>query len=264
MEQYAVHSVDRTFQLLELLSLHPQGLSLTSLANMTELNKSTAYRLLASLCAHGYALKNSRTNTYHLSLKLFELGCRAVNSGGFLPVVQSVLQGLAAEVNETIHFVLREGSSVVYLHKEEAAQRTLHTTSRIGLRNPMYCTGVGKAILAFLPEDEQQTLLHTMTYTAFTAHTITTPQALAKELSAVKKRGYAVDDQEHEEGVSCLAAPIFNDRGLAYAAVSITLPAFRLTEEKEAQYAACLCAAAEKLTNLLNGQELILALDKKL
>ena len=83
MEQYAIQSVDRAFQLLETISLHPQGLSLTELVNQTQLNKSTAYRLLSSLIAHGYVIKDSRSNTYHISLKLYEIGCRTVNANGY-------------------------------------------------------------------------------------------------------------------------------------------------------------------------------------
>ena len=254
MEQYAVHSLDRTFQLLEILSLYPQGLPLTTLAKMTELNKSTAFRLLASLCRHGYVLKNNQTNTYHVSLKLFELGCRSINAGGFLPIIQSTLQSLAVESNEAIHFVLREGGSVVYLYKEEPAQRMVHMTSCVGLRNPMYCTGVGKAILAFLPPEEQQLILNTTEYIPFTAHTLTTPQEVETQLLAVRQRGYAIDNQEHEEGIGCVAAPILNDLGIAYAAISIAAPASRLTEEKIRQYAALLCAAAEKIAVQLNGK----------
>ena len=126
MEQYAIQSVDRAFQLLETISLHPQGLSLTELVNQTQLNKSTAYRLLSSLIAHGYVIKDSRSNTYHISLKLYEIGCRTVNANGFLPVVEPVLRGLAVETNEAIHFVLREENSVVYLYKEEPVQSVIH------------------------------------------------------------------------------------------------------------------------------------------
>lgn len=253
MEQYAVHSLDKAFLLLDILSQHPQGCSLTFLAKTADLNKSTAYRLLAALCSHGYALKSELTSTYHLSLKLFELGCRTVNAGGFLPPVQSALQTLSSKVNETIHFVLREGNSVVYLYKEEPTQRALHMTSRIGLRNPMYCTGVGKAILAFLPQEEQRIILDTTKYTAFTAHTITTIPNLERELITIRQCGYALDDQEHEDGVSCIAAPILNNEGVAYAAISITVPTFRLTSERTAQYADLLRATATTISAQLSG-----------
>ena len=125
MEQYSIQSVDRAFQLLETISLHPQGLSLSELVAQTQLNKSTAYRLLASLIAHGYVIKDSRSNTYHISLKLYEIGCRTVNANGFLPVVEPVLRELAVQTNEAIHFVLREENSVVYLYKEEPVQSVM-------------------------------------------------------------------------------------------------------------------------------------------
>ena len=175
MEQYSIQSVDRAFQLLETISLHPQGVSLTELVRQTQLNKSTAFRLLASLIAHGYVIK--------------------------------VLRELAVKTNEAIHFVLREENSVVYLYKEEPVQSVIHMASRIGLRNPMYCTGVGKAILAFLPEEEQNLIARTTKYQVFTDHTLCTPESLLEDLEKTRQRGYAIDDQEHELGIRCVAEP---------------------------------------------------------
>ncbi len=253
MEQYAIQSVDRAFQLLETISLHPQGLSLTELVNQTQLNKSTAYRLLSSLIAHGYVIKDSRSNTYHISLKLYEIGCRTVNANGFLPVVEPVLRGLAVETNEAIHFVLREENSVVYLYKEEPVQSVIHMASRIGLRNPMYCTGVGKAILAFLPEEEQRLIAQTTRYQAFTDHTLCTPEALLEDLERTRRRGYAIDDQEHELGIRCVAAPIKNDQGNAYAAISLSAPTTRLGEERIPLLARQITDTAAQISLLLNG-----------
>lgn len=253
MEQYSIQSVDRTFQLLETISLHPQGMQLTELASQTGLNKSTAYRLLASLIAHGYVIKGSRNNTYHISLKLYELGCRAANSAGFLAVAAPVLRALAAETYEAIHFVLREENSVVYLYKEEPVQSGIHMASHIGLRNPMYCTGVGKAILAFLPEVEKRLIVENTVYEMFTPHTLHTPQALLADLELIRNRGYAFDEEEHELGISCIAAPIKNKQGIAYAAISISAPTSRLEYEKKQLLAKKICVAAERISELLNG-----------
>ena len=244
MEQYAIQSVDRAFQLLETISLHPQGLSLTELVNQTQLNKSTAYRLLSSLIAHGYVIKDSRSNTYHISLKLYEIGCRTVNANGFLPVVEPVLRGLAVETNEAIHFVLREENSVVYLYKEEPVQSVIHMASRIGVR---------KAILAFLPQEEQQLIARTTQYQAFTDYTLCTPEALLEDLELTRRRGYAVDDQEHELGIRCVAAPIKNEQGNAYAAISLSAPITRLGEARIQEVANQITAAAMQISQLLNG-----------
>ena len=254
MEQYAIQSVDRALQLLETISLHPQGLSLTELVNQTQLNKSTAYRLLSSLIAHGYVIKDSRSNTYHISLKLYEIGCRTVNANGFLPVVEPVLRGLAVETNEAIHFVLREENSVVYLYKEEPVQSVIRMASRIGVRNPMYCTGVGKAILAFLPQEEQQLIARTTQYQAFTDYTLCTPEALLEDLELTRRRGYAVDDQEHELGIRCVAAPIKNEQGNAYAAISLSAPISRLGEARIQEVANQITTAAMQISQLLNGR----------
>lgn len=254
MEQYAIQSVDRTFQVLETLSLHPQGLSLTTLAKETQLNKSTTYRLLASLMAHGYVIKDPQTNTYHISLKLYELGCRAVNSRGYISVVEPVLRKLTQESHETVHFVLREDDAVVYLYKEEPMQSLLSMGSHIGLRNPMYCTGVGKAILAFLPEGEQVRIAKSQTYVPFTPHTLITPESLLEDLAITRARGYALDVEEHELGIRCIAAPIRNSQGEAYAAISISAPASRFgLDTRRQELAQLICSAAEEISVRLMG-----------
>jgi len=253
MEQYSIQSVDRAFQLLETISLHPQGLSLSELVAQTQLNKSTAYRLLASLIAHGYVIKDSRSNTYHISLKLYEIGCRTVNANGFLPVVEPVLRELAVQTNEAIHFVLREENSVVYLYKEEPVQSVIHMASRIGLRNPMYCTGVGKCILANLPPEAVRGIWDRSVITAFTPNTITDFDRLTAELKQIKAQGYALDNEEHEPGVFCIAAPIFDYSAHPVAAISVSAPASRMEPERIQEIAAQVVSSAGAITGVLGG-----------
>ena len=255
MEQYTVHSLDRAIQLLELLSMHPEGLTLSILSESAGLNKSTAYRLLAALNSHGYVLKDARTNTYYLSLKLYELGCRAIHSQGYLAAIQPILSELACAANEAVHFVLREDNTVVYLCKEDASQGVVQMGSRIGLRNPMYCTGVGKAILAYLPEEEQKRIAKQTEYHVFTPNTCQTPDELLRELALTRRRGYAIDNEEHEDGISCIAVPICNHYGIAYSAISISAPTSRILNGRTEQLAQMLLQTAARVAGMLNGQQ---------
>ena len=132
-------------------------------------------------------------------------------------------------------------------------QSGIHMASHIGLRNPMYCTGVGKAILAFLPEAEKRLIVENTVYEMFTPHTLHTPQALLADLELIRNRGYAFDEEEHELGISCIAAPIKNKQGIAYAAISISAPTSRLEYEKKLLLAKKICVAAERISELLNG-----------
>ena len=254
MESYEVNSLSRTLKLLELLSRNPEGMTLTAISAETELNKSTVFRLLAALINHGYVIKNKSSSVYDLSLKLFELGSRAVNGYGCLAAVRPLLRALAEETKESVHFVLRELDSVVYLCKEETEQGAIHMASRVGLRNPMYCTGVGKAILANIPEEERNTILENTVCQRFTSHTILTTEELRQELALTRQRGYAVDQEEHEIGVCCVAAPILNGDGAAYAAISVSVPAFRFGKEKIEQIVPELINVAKNAEAVLRGR----------
>lgn len=254
MESYEVNSISRTLKLLELLSQNPDGMTLTAISAETELNKSTVFRLLAALINHGYVVKEKSSSIYYLSLKMFELGSRAINSYGCLATIRPLLRALAEQTRESVHFVLREMDSVVYLCKEETTQSAIHMASRIGLRNPMYCTGVGKAILANLPEGERKAILENTFYERFTSHTILTAEELQRELALTRQRGYAVDQEEHEIGVCCVAAPILNGDGAAYAAISVSAPAFRFGKERIQQIVPDLMNAAKKAEAILQGR----------
>ena len=151
-EKSGVQSVERIFQLIEHLAAHPTGVSLQRLAEETGLAKSTVHRLLASLVGLGYVVQDEENGHYRLTLKMFELSSGIVDSMDIMGVAKAHLERLSQRTGEAVHLVIRDGRDIVYIYKTESGP--MRMSSRVGLRSPLYCTGVGKAILATLPGDE--------------------------------------------------------------------------------------------------------------
>lgn len=226
----SVQSVDRVLDLLEILALSPGGLLLTELAAAAGLHVSTTHRLVNVLVDRGYAVKEAAGGKYRLTLRTFELGSRVSAMWDLLNAARPYLDQLAAESQEAVHLVERDGNCVVYLYKAEPYRQMVRMGSHAGLRNPMYCTGVGKSILALMPPEEVEKLWHAETITKFSPNTITELEAMRRELELTRERGYAIDNEEHEPGVRCMAVAICNWAGNPVAAISISAPAARLDD----------------------------------
>jgi len=224
----AVQSIDRLFQIMELLSEHPKGMALMDIAAQTALPKATVSRMLSALAAHGYAVQDSENRRYRLTMRLFEIGSRVTGVSDILSAARPHLDALAARTGETVHLVTRIRDEVVYLYKNEGDSSVVRTASYVGLHNPMYCTGVGKSILAFLPESEQRDIWARVEIAAYTKNTIVTLDRLLEETRTIHQQGYALDMEEHELGVCCVAAPILDLNRMPIGAISISAPTLRM------------------------------------
>lgn len=219
-EKNGVQSVERIFALIELLAAHPTGASLQSLAQGTDLAKSTVHRLLASLVGLGYVAQEETTGRYRLTLKMFELSSGIVNSMAIMGVAKAHLERLAQRTGEAVHLVIRDGQDIVYIYKTENGP--MRMSSRVGLRSPLYCTGVGKAILATLPAGEVADVWAHSRPRKLTERTVADLPHLQEQLETVRAKGYAVDDEENELGVRCVAVAIPGADGRADSAFSIS------------------------------------------
>lgn len=205
-----VQSIDRLFDIVEALSNAPRGMALRDLSAAVGLHTSTTHRLLAALVARGYVQKDIESGKYRLTMRLFEVGSRAVGGMNIVSLARPYLEHLAATTHEAIHLVVRDGDEVVYLYKENMGDSTVRMASFVGLRNPMYCTAVGKSILSCLPEAEVAAIWQRTVITRFTPHTIVDYADLIAELVKARQNGWAADREEHELGVSCIAAPLLD------------------------------------------------------
>ena len=217
--------------LLEVLSHYGPDLTLVQISDLLKLHKSTAHRLIMVLERQRLIEKNSNTGKYRLGLKLFELGTKAIAQLDLREQARPFLERAVLETGETVHLCVYDDGEVVYLDKVEPT-RSVRLTSSVGRRNPAYCTAVGKAIMAFLPEDKVEVSAEKHGFHQLTRKTISSMLELKAELNKVRKQGYALDDEEHEEGVICVGAPIWGFAPQPIGAISVSGPTFRLSPEK--------------------------------
>jgi DNA-binding IclR family transcriptional regulator len=224
---YQLHSLDRAVAVLEMLGESDTALSLAEVCQRLRLHKSTAHRSLMVL-ERSALIERTPENRYRLGLKLYELGNRAVEQVDLRTRVHPYFRRLAAQVGETVHLSVLQKTSIVYLDKVEPNRRVC-VSSKTGTSNPVYCTSMGKAMLAFQPPDVIEQIVSKIRFVRYTRKTLTSRDALLKALERVRRRGYAIDDQEIEVGVRCIGAPIFDEKHRAIAAVSVSGPASRIT-----------------------------------
>ncbi len=191
------------------------------------LSRSATYRLLDRLRTGGYVQESATAGSYRLGPRMVVIGLAALNQMDLMHVAPPLLGPLALAAGETVNLAVPQGDDMVYVYQHDGPG-SVKVTARLGTRRPMNCSSLGKALLAFLPDAEREERLATMHYVRLTAHSLTTADALREELVATRSRGYAVDDIEVEDGVSCLGAPILDFRGRPVAAISIAGPAERM------------------------------------
>ena len=226
-----------------------RGSRLTEIAQRCELEKSTTHRLLAALISEGLAEKDPDSERYRLGLRLLELGMAALNRLDLRDEAQLELRKLAERAEETVHLGVARGGHGVCLEKVESPH-TFQMRSRVGERMPLHSTGVGKAILAFLPEDELEAVL-AGGLEQRTPGTIVTPEDLRNELQRIRLRGYSTDMEENELGVRCVGAPVFDHRLQVVGGISISGPIFRFSEQRMAELAVFATGAANEISRRL-------------
>jgi DNA-binding IclR family transcriptional regulator len=252
---YKVQVLDRALAALAALSNSASDCSLAELCPALGLHKSTAHRLMMVLEQHRLVVKNPETGRYRLGLRLYELGSRAIDGLDLRGRARPYLDRLQERFGETVFFCILDEGQVFYVDKVES-QRSVRTACTVGSRAPAYCTAVGKAMLSELPDTEVAAIVRKSGLKAITANTITTLARLKNELRAVRSRGYAIDEEEKEEGLRCVGAVVHAHSRKLSAAMSISGPAFRMTKERIPEVAQALMQAAGALSTELGYQEL--------
>ncbi|NLK98412.1 MAG: IclR family transcriptional regulator [Epulopiscium sp.] len=248
--QDVVQSVDRTLSILEVLSDYEDGLGLAELSMKLDLHKSTVHRLLSTLIIKGYVEQDAITNKYKITLKLFELGSKRIANMDILEIAKPYLKELMEKTNEVVHLVIRENTDIIYIDKVES-ETTIRMHSRIGRRSPMYCTAVGKAMMAWLHEKEVEDIWNKSDIQQYTSFTITNLEDMKNELNLIKQKGFAMDEQENELEVRCIGAPIFDYTGKPCAAISISGPITRMTDGKIERFSKWLIHYAAEISKKL-------------
>jgi len=240
---YKLQTLDRAFAVLDLLASSSTSLAVAELVDALQLHKSTAHRLLKVLERHRM-VERAQNGKYRLGLRLCNLGSRAIEQYDLRDRAHPHLRTLVSAVEETAHLCILEKMHMIYIDKQEPEQR-IRMISRVGASSPIHCTAVGKAILATMPRARVEEMLPQLDTRRFTRRTITSRDALLEELERTRRRGYAVDDEEREEGVRCAGVAILSARGEAIAALSISGPSSRVTMQEIPRIACKLMTCAK-------------------
>ncbi len=244
-----VNTVRKSIMVLNTLAQN-SGLATSELARLLELPKSSVHNILTTLESERLVERNPETGKFHLGVKLISLGHRAQESLDIARIARPVLGRLNEETDETVHLTVLDEDEVLYVDCIESTKR-LRTYSVIGVRAPLYCTSVGKAILAFQSSEYVNGYLRVRDLQAFTEHTLTDPDRIRSELARVRSDGYAVDNMEHEDHIRCIGAPIRSAAGEVFASISVSGPSQRMAADAVPQIAASVVQAADTISDRL-------------
>ena len=225
-----VRAINRGFDILQLLSTRGP-LGVTEIARTLDLPKSTVHDLLTTLQHEGAVLRDSERQVFGLGWRLFELGQRAQEGMEIRRIARNYLLQLHRLIDETLHLTVLDGGEVLYVDCIESTRR-LRTYSVIGVRAPLHCTAVGKAIMAHLEPAAVERIIDQYGLPRFTENTITDRARLLEELQRIRHDGYSIDEVEHEAGVRCLGAPVRDHAGNVFASISVSGPTMRISRDR--------------------------------
>lgn len=246
-----VQSVERALDVFEFLGRSEGEVGVSEIGAATGLSVGTAHRLLGTLVSRGYAHHNGSTRKYGLGLKSLAVAAAARERVG--PLALPFLEELMEACQETANLAILEGKSVMYIEQVVPPARTLRISMEPGVRVPLHSTGTGKILLAYQPPRLLDFFIGEGGLPRQTVSTITDPGQLRSELTQTRRRGFAVDFEEQEEGVRCVAAPVFGPDGEIFAAMSVSGPMTRLGNDRVETLAPDLRRIADNLSDALDS-----------
>lgn len=243
-----IQSLERGILALNFLARR-RNAGVTEVAEELSVNKSTAFRILETLIAHNMVAQDEATAKYKLGPGILRLSDQLSKSLSIIAAAKPYMARLADETGESSHLCMLSGGSAVVIEQFMSSSR-LAVNAKVGNTEPVYCSSVGKCLLAFCDEEKRESILSKLQFKAYTKNTITDVKALRKELEAIRAKGYAVDDAELSEDVMCIAAPVFGHNGALYS-VGISGPRERMKEKGEALLAERLTQATQRISEQL-------------
>ncbi|KUO50131.1 MAG: hypothetical protein APF76_06605 [Desulfitibacter sp. BRH_c19] len=221
-------SVDKAFRIIELMAQESRPMGVTEISKKLNINKSTVHATLNTLIGRGYFEQDAEGGKYKLGIAFTFIANASLNGIDFRSKAKPIIKRLSQQINETVHMVIMRQGKVVYIEKQESIQ-SMRIHTEIGKSQPSHCTGVGKAILAWMDAEEREQIIREYGLPKYTINTITDEEVFNQHLEDIRKKGYAIDDEENEEGLRCVAAPIMDHSGKVIAAISIAGPTTRMT-----------------------------------
>jgi len=244
-----IQSVDRALTILEFFSQERPEAGVSDMARELHLNKSTTFGLLSTLERRGYVEQNPENGKYRLGLRTLDLATIKLAGFDIARIAHPLLSSLVEQLGETAHLAIYERGEVIYIDKVES-DNTLRIASFIGKRNPAYCTGVGKCLLAFQTEEEIDRVIRAG-LVARTPQTITDQAKLKAELATIREKNRAADNEEFTLGLVCSAAPVRDSQGKVCAAISVSAPTIRTTPKRLAIIDKAIAEASSTISRAL-------------
>ncbi|MGM0782610.1 MAG: IclR family transcriptional regulator [Pseudomonadota bacterium] len=246
-------SLVRGLTLLERLAATPGGLALSELAEAVDLAPSTTHRLLQALHGQGFVTQDAELGVWKIDVKTFRIGNSFLEARDFVATSRPFLRRLTAQTGETANLGIRDGGTAVFLAQSESPQM-MRMITRLGSRAPLHASGVGKALMAWLPDDEFEHILAEQGLARVTANTLHTPEALRADLAEIRRLGYACDREEHAIGLHCVAACLHDEHSTPLAAISVSGPMARIPETRLAELGELVRDTAAEITARLGGR----------
>lgn len=244
--QNPIQVSERIFSTIECLAKDgPMGL--LELSKALNLNKSTVHRILNSLICMDYARQDAESLKYSLTFKFCGISSQILAQNNMIDLARPHLKELSNQTAETVHFVQLDGRHAVYIDKVESFRSSVRLVSRIGKSVPLYCSGVGKALLADMSDDKIKDIWEKSHIKRLTEHTITDFEEFRKTITQIRQNGYALDNEENELGVRCIAVSIKDFRGKPAYAISVSAPRDRMSDERILEIRELILTAKENI-----------------
>jgi len=247
-----IQSLARAMSVLKIVSEN-NGMSLTEIAKSSGHPASTVYRVLITLQSHHIVEHDEISQLWRIGLEAFRIGSAFLGHTSIVEQSRSIMQDVMSQSGETANLAIVDRGEVIFINQVETSE-PIRAFFRPGTRSPVHASGIGKAILAFLPHPQIENIIDSKSLTAITEKTITDKQSLIEELSTIHGRGWSIDDEEGSMGMRCIAAPIFNSYGEATAGISLSGPSIRVAPEHDSRFGALIKEAAQKITHAIGGK----------
>lgn len=242
MNNYMLQTLSNAIDVLTIFETESEPLSIAELVKKTDMNRTTLYRILSTLRAKGLLEIDNDTGKYRLGIKIVQMSSLVLQRLGIREIARPYLESLRENVNETIHLSVLNDQKVIYIEKLEVPQ-AIFMGSYIGWVAPLYCTAAGKALLSVQSEEYRHAYVSAAAFSTYTQKTLADADRLMGDLALTQSRGYAIDDEEMIEGLTCYAAPVVDAGHQAVAAISISGPTSRMNSDKEKMIAEVLTCA---------------------
>lgn len=246
-----VQVIARSLKILEIIPEKEEGFGVLELAKRVGLPNSTVHRLLNALKKYGYIMQDPSSGKYKLGYKILSLAKKVLENQNLKNISLPYLKKLMQKTGETAHLIIFNGEDAICIESVEPSSN-MRICSPIGEINPLHCTAVGKVILAHLPGEEKKAFLKKRLQ-KYTANTVTFTKKLTEELDAVRKDGYALDREEYQLGIRCIAAPVVDISGKVSASVGISYPSFRVDRVKEKEFIQYLKETCQQINKFCSG-----------